>query len=246
SDDAGDHTVHQRVVRHTTKNRQLRGSGRKWQRLGGHQRPRVRHRDSRRGDGERVRFHRCVRGTDDGDQLARRDDAAGGGNRPPRDDVGRAYRTWHAVGIGSVGDHGVVGADVCRARGWPRRGRRRGCGRHRVCPPLGGLGPGFARNAAGGPPLGERVAGGVVLGLGVLVVSYLLRGAGAVLDNPLTWLSPLGWAEEARAFGDTRWWPVLVSLGVAVLLVVVAAVLRYRRDLGSAALRRGGSVPAAS
>src|SRR5699024_9928262 len=68
----------------------------------------------------------------------------------------------------------------------------------------------------------------------------------AVLDNPLTWLSPLGWAGEARAVGDTRWWPELVSLGVAVLLVVVAAVLRYRRDLGSASLRRGGPVPAAS
>src|SRR5699024_6507393 len=101
---------------------------------------------------------------------------------------------------------------------------------------LGVLGLVFAGIAAVCSQLVERVRGVYTIGLGVLVVSYLLRGAGAVLDNPLTWLSPLGWAEEARAFGDTRWWPVLVSLGVAVLLVVVAAVLRYRRDLGSAAL----------
>ena len=111
---------------------------------------------------------------------------------------------------------------------------------------LGVLGLVFAGVAAVCAQLVERARGVYTISLGVLVVSYLLRGAGAVLDNPLTWFSPLGWAEEARAFGDARWWPVLMSLGVAAALLAGAGALSNRRDLGSAPLRRGGSVPAAS
>lgn len=84
------------------------------------------------------------------------------------------------------------------------------------------------------------------VGLGVLVIGYLLRGTGAVLDNALVWLSPLGWAQETRAFADTRWWPVLLSVGSCLLLIIVAIALNTRRDLGSAPLHRGGGPPAAS
>lgn len=111
---------------------------------------------------------------------------------------------------------------------------------------LGALGFVFAGIAAVCAQLVEHARGVYAISLGALVVAYLLRGAGAVLDNPLTWLSPLGWAEEARAFGDSRWWPVLLSVGVALLLLISAVAMTSTRDLGSAPLRRGGAAPAAS
>lgn len=111
---------------------------------------------------------------------------------------------------------------------------------------LGALGLVFAGLAALCAQLVEHARGVYAMSLGALVVAYLCRGAGAVLDNPLTWASPLGWAEEARPFGDARWWPVLLSAGVAVLLMVAAAGLAGTRDLGSAPLRRGAAAPRAS
>ncbi len=96
----------------------------------------------------------------------------------------------------------------------------------------------FAGLAALAAQLVGHARGVYGAGLGVLVVSYLVRGAGDVANSPLSWLSPLGWAEETRAFGDARWWPLLVPLAVTVALAGAAAVLTGRRDLGSALLRR--------
>lgn len=98
---------------------------------------------------------------------------------------------------------------------------------------LGALGLVFAGIAAVAAQLVEHARGVYAIGLGALVAAYLLRGVGDVLDNPLTWLSPLGWAEEARAFGDARWWPLLISLGIAVVLVIAAVWVTGVRDLDS-------------
>ncbi|MGH3423437.1 MAG: ABC transporter permease, partial [Nocardioidaceae bacterium] len=111
---------------------------------------------------------------------------------------------------------------------------------------LGALGFCFAGIAAVAAQVVQYGRGVYAAGLAALVLAYLLRGAGDVLDNFLTWLSPLGWAEEARAFGDPRWWPVLMALAVGLALLVVAAGLSGARDLGDALLRRGASAPVAS
>lgn len=111
---------------------------------------------------------------------------------------------------------------------------------------IGALGLVFAGIAAVCAQLVEHARGVYTISLGALVIAYLLRGAGAVLDHPLTWLSPLGWAQETRAFADARWWPVLLSVGVALLLIITAAAMTGTRDLGNAPLRRGGAAPAAS
>lgn len=111
---------------------------------------------------------------------------------------------------------------------------------------LGALGLVFAGIAAVCAQLVEHARGVYAISLAVLVVAYLLRGSGAVLDNALIWLSPLGWAQEARAFGDARWWPVGLSVGVALLLFVLALGMNVARDLGSAPLRRSSGAPAAS
>lgn len=111
---------------------------------------------------------------------------------------------------------------------------------------LGALGLVFAGIAAVAAQLAGHARGVYATGLGALVVAYLLRGAGAVLDNWLVWLSPLGWVQETRSFDGPRWWPVVLLLGVGVLLNGLAAVLNARRDLGSAPLRRTGGTARAS
>lgn len=111
---------------------------------------------------------------------------------------------------------------------------------------MGALGLTFAGVAAVAAQLVEHSRGVYAIGLGALVVSYLLRGIGDVQVGALTWLSPLGWQEKTRAFGDARWWPVLVPAAVALALAVAAVVESGRRDLGSAVVRQGRSTSFAS
>lgn len=90
----------------------------------------------------------------------------------------------------------------------------------------------------------NRTVWGIVLS--VTVGSYLLRGVGAVADSVLIWLSPHGWLDEARAFGDARAWPIVLLLLLGVSLMAAAFWLSTRRDVGSALIRPQGSTSAAS
>ncbi|MBW4717658.1 ABC transporter permease [Saccharothrix obliqua] len=88
----------------------------------------------------------------------------------------------------------------------------------------------------GGSARTANAVSGAVLG-----GAYLLRAAGDAAGDAgptwLTWLSPIGWLEQVRAFADDRWWVLLLPVVSAVLLLGVAAVLLTRRDHG------GGLVP---
>lgn len=75
--------------------------------------------------------------------------------------------------------------------------------------------------------------GAVGLALAVLGAAFLLRAVGDTGDGRLSWLSPMGWSQQVRAFDDDRWWPLGLSLGLAVLLLGVAVVLMDHRDLGA-------------
>ncbi|MEO5965972.1 MAG: hypothetical protein ABIR11_10945, partial [Candidatus Limnocylindrales bacterium] len=84
-------------------------------------------------------------------------------------------------------------------------------------------------------------------GLLILGVAYVLRGVGDVTKTWVTWLSPLGWAEKAAAFGDMRWWTLLIPLAVGGLFAAVSVLVAGRRDLGSALVGGGeGSARATS
>lgn len=79
-----------------------------------------------------------------------------------------------------------------------------------------------------------RTASG--LALGVAAAAFLVRGLGDVVDRTgswLSWLSPFAWAQQTRLYVDLRWWPLAVSAVVALLLLVLAASLARRRDLGA-------------
>ncbi|HEX9033318.1 MAG TPA: ABC transporter permease [Streptosporangiaceae bacterium] len=96
-----------------------------------------------------------------------------------------------------------------------------------------------------------RSARGVAIG--VVGAAYLLRAVGdsASAQGPrwLTWLSPIGWAEQIRPFGQTdlpaslcssplgcvvttpvRWWVLILPAGTAVVAATVAALLAVGRD----------------
>jgi ABC-2 type transport system permease protein len=111
---------------------------------------------------------------------------------------------------------------------------------------MGALGLVFAGTAAVAAQLVEHARGVYAIGLGAILAAYLLRGLGDVQWSPLTWLSPLGWQEQTRAFGDQRWWPLLVPLAAFTLLVAFALAVVSRRDAGSALLGVGASEPHAS
>jgi ABC-2 type transport system permease protein len=79
----------------------------------------------------------------------------------------------------------------------------------------------------------------------VLGLAFVLRAAGdsGTGGSPqafgsgggssvLTWLSPLGWLENTRAFADERWWVLLLFVAGVAAQGVVAYGLAGRRDIG--------------
>ena len=93
-------------------------------------------------------------------------------------------------------------------------------------------------------------SGARMLGIGVLVLAFMLRAAGDSSTSAgwMVWLSPIGWAHRMRAFAGDQWW--VFGLGVVVTLgpIAAAAALSSRRDLGAALLpaRLGRASAAAS
>ncbi|MFE7724570.1 ABC transporter permease [Streptomyces anthocyanicus] len=101
---------------------------------------------------------------------------------------------------------------------------------------IAGVGMLFATMAAIVAQLTEsaRLARGLTAA--VLGGAFVLRAAGdsATDDGSsvLTWVSPLGWLENVRAFADERWWALLLIAGATVAQGAVAYGLAGRRDLG--------------
>ncbi len=72
------------------------------------------------------------------------------------------------------------------------------------------------------------------LGAAVLVAAYALRVAADTASGLgwLSWLTPLGWSENARAFAHPAPWTLLLPLVVGAALLVPAAAIAARRDIG--------------
>ncbi|WP_114854944.1 ABC transporter permease [Brachybacterium sp. YJGR34] len=103
----------------------------------------------------------------------------------------------------------------------------------------------FAAIAAVTAQLTEHAGTASGMALGVLAIAFMVRGIGDVMDRQgswLSWFSPLAWAQQTRVYVDLRWWPLLVSLGVTVVLLVLAGALSRRRDVG-AGLRAAAAGP---
>ncbi|MFF1507254.1 ABC transporter permease [Streptomyces sp. NPDC058326] len=105
---------------------------------------------------------------------------------------------------------------------------------------VGGTGMLFATTAALAAQLTESARLAKGLTAAVLGLAFVLRAAGdagtADGGSPLTWLSPIGWAEHVRAFAGERW-TVLLLIAAAVLVQTAAAyALTGRRDVGASFL----------
>lgn len=85
------------------------------------------------------------------------------------------------------------------------------------------------------------------IGVVAVLVAYALRGAGDALGTPdfarvtLTpawpsWLSPIGWGEQAFAFTADRIGPALLPLALGVVAGGIAFAVHARRDLGASLL----------
>lgn len=79
---------------------------------------------------------------------------------------------------------------------------------------------------------GARTARGIAAA--ALAAAYLLRAAGDAAGTDtstwLSWLSPIGWAQQVRPFAGDRWWVLLYLLFFAALVAVGAYLLVARRD----------------
>jgi len=94
-----------------------------------------------------------------------------------------------------------------------------------------------------------RAASGAALA--VLGAAAVVRGVGDILrehGSALSWLSPIAWAQQIRAFVDLRWAPLGLSVALIVVLTAVAYRLGDRRDVGAGlvAPRRGPAEAPAS
>ncbi|MGW7365786.1 ABC transporter permease [Streptomyces sp. NPDC054841] len=101
---------------------------------------------------------------------------------------------------------------------------------------IGGAGMLFATMAGIVAQLTESARLAKGLTAAVLGFAFVLRAAGdAGTDDGssvLTWLSPVGWAENVRSFADERWWILLLFAGAVVVQGAVAFGLAGRRDIG--------------
>ncbi|MEV6416883.1 ABC transporter permease [Kribbella sp. NPDC051718] len=86
---------------------------------------------------------------------------------------------------------------------------------------------------------GARTANGITAV--VLGVSYILRAAGDSASDGgtawLSWLSPIGWAQQIRAYAGDRWLVALLPLALLGLLIAAAFALLRRRDVGAGLVR---------
>ncbi|KUN79195.1 ABC transporter permease [Streptomyces griseoruber] len=101
---------------------------------------------------------------------------------------------------------------------------------------LAGVGMVFATMAAIVAQLTESARLTRGLTAAVLGAAFVLRAAGdsATDDGSsvLTWVSPLGWLENLRAFADERWWVLGLFAGAVAVQAAVAYGLAGRRDVG--------------
>ncbi|MCM0676885.1 anibiotic ABC transporter, partial [Micromonospora phytophila] len=117
---------------------------------------------------------------------------------------------------------------------------------------VGGVGVAFTGVAAVTAQVSVTSRGANALAAATVGLAFALRAAGDVLGERAadgvrvvsawpSWLSPLGWGNQVRAFGGERWWVLALPVALLVVGVTLAFALAERRDLGAGLLaaRRG-------
>jgi polyether ionophore transport system permease protein len=99
----------------------------------------------------------------------------------------------------------------------------------------------FAAVAAVAAQLTESAGGARGIALGTLGVAFALRAAGDTGGSGsgfgwLSWLSPIGWVQQTRAYAGERWWVFALLAALVVVLCAAAVMLLARRDVGAGVL----------
>jgi len=98
-----------------------------------------------------------------------------------------------------------------------------------------GAGAAFAAVAGITAQLTHSARAATGAAMGALGVAYLVR---AVADTSastswLSWLSPIGWFQQVRAYQTERWWALLLPAAFALALTALSFALVQRRDHGA-------------
>lgn len=92
----------------------------------------------------------------------------------------------------------------------------------------------LTRSARGANGIAASAVGGMFLIRAIGDAQGTIQPSGMdVISGPLSWLSPIGIARNARPFVDNNWWLLLVLVVVSMFVSVIAFWLRSRRDLGA-------------
>jgi ABC-2 type transport system permease protein len=78
--------------------------------------------------------------------------------------------------------------------------------------------------------------GANTLGSVVVVGFYVVRMVGDLGNGALTWVSPIGWAQQVEPWGANRWWPLGLLVVLTAVLLTVAGRIEERRDHGAGLL----------
>lgn len=84
----------------------------------------------------------------------------------------------------------------------------------------------------------------------LLGAAWVVRAMGDMIGDygsALSWCSPLAWSNQTRPYVDGRWWPLLLSVGLAAAAAALGYALAAGRDVGAGlvAARAGAPVAAA-
>ncbi len=115
-----------------------------------------------------------------------------------------------------------------------------------MCLGVTGVAMGFGAAAAVTAQLWRQSRTATGAALALLAIAALIRGIGDVIDNSgsaLSWLSPIAWAQQMRAFVDLRWWPFTLLVVLAVGLMALAAALEGRRQYDDGTIPSAGEKP---
>ena len=98
---------------------------------------------------------------------------------------------------------------------------------------LGATGLIFAAFTALFAQLFQTSRGATGFSFAILIGSYLVRAIGDVSNEILSLISPLGWLVRTEVFVADKWWPIVVTVLVSIVLILLAFYLNGIRDLDS-------------
>ncbi len=114
---------------------------------------------------------------------------------------------------------------------------------------IAGAGIAFAGIAAVCAQFTEGSRPAIGAALSILAVTFVLRAAGDASNRGsiswLSWLSPIGWAQQVRPYAHERWWVLALGPCLGLVTAMCAYGLVGRRDVG-AGLRAPRLGPAAA